>query len=146
MSARKHLGRGLESVSHLFLSRREPPSHAAPSPHEALAPTATTRARTPYLFVASGSEVIGKSVVACNVALELARRGHTTAVVDADPSQPTVRLLMGRLLGSEAEAAHGVAVYETLEQAQAADEAWDYVVVNAPSRLFAGDARPTRAN
>jgi MinD-like ATPase involved in chromosome partitioning or flagellar assembly len=136
MSARKHLGRGLDSVSHLFLSRRPEPAHEAP------AATATSRASTPWLFVASGSEVIGKSVVACNVALELARRGHTTAVVDADPRQPTVRLLMGTLLGSDAEAAHGVALYATLEQAQAADEAWDYVVVNAPSRLFAAGAPP----
>lgn len=142
MSARKHLGRGLESVSHLFLSRQAPLPQDAPSPREAPAAAAASEDLTPYLFVASGSDVIGKSVVACNVALELARRGHATAVVDADPSLPTVRLLMGALLGPDGERARGVALYETLEQAREADEAWDYVVVNAPSRFFGADPPP----
>ncbi len=143
MSARKHLGRGLESVSHLFLSRRRP------SREEASAPAVASGATTPYLFVASGSDVIGKSVVACNVALEFARRGHTTAVVDADPSLPTIRLLMGAMLGSDAGpervavgGSSGLVLFDTLEQAMAADEAWDYVVVNAPSRLLTGEAPP----
>jgi MinD-like ATPase involved in chromosome partitioning or flagellar assembly len=143
MTARKHLGRGLESVSHLFLSRRpeSPPNGSPPqdepSPHEVQA--RTPGVPTPFLFVASGSDVIGKSVVACNVALELARRGHTTALVDADRSMPTCRLLMGGLAEREpgrqapaVEALDRLRLFETADQAVAAGP-WDYVVVNAPA-------------
>ena len=143
MTARKHLGRGLESVSHLFLSRRpEPvqhgsPPHEEPSPHDARAETPGVP--TPFLFVASGSDVIGKSVVACNVALELARRGHTTALVDADRSMPTCRLLMGDLLeaepGPQPPSVGGLdrlAMFDATDEAVAAGP-WDYVVVNAPA-------------
>jgi len=146
MTARKHLGRGLESVSHLFLSRRQPSQDEAPAP--TTAPGVPTRC----LFVASGAEVIGKSVVACNVALELAQRGHRTAVVDADPSLPTVRLLMGAAVSSEAgperlalDGAHALSLFDTLGQAMADDEAWDYVIVNSPADFFAGGPPPVSA-
>jgi hypothetical protein len=130
MTARKHLGRGLESVSHLFLSRRpeSPPNGSPPqdepSPHEVQA--RTPGVPTPFLFVASGSDVIGKSVVACNV-------------VDADRSMPTCRLLMGGLAEREpgrqapaVEALDRLRLFETADQAVAAGP-WDYVVVNAPA-------------
>ena len=145
MSERKHLGRGLETVSHLFLSRRQPSKDEAPAP----TPSGAT---TPFLFVASGFEVIGKSVVACNVAIELARRGHRTAVVDADPSLPTLRLLMGALLEPTSgpprlviDEQHGLTLFDTMAQATEAAETWDCVVVNAPSTLFSGEAPPVSA-
>lgn len=141
MSERKHLGRGLESVSHLFLSRPRPAQDGAETP----TPCGAT---SPVLFVASGFEVIGKSVVACNVALELARGGHRTAVVDADSSLPTVRLLMGAATGPArfaVDETHALALFDTLEEAMQAGEAWDYVVVNAPAGLLLGDEPPLRA-
>jgi MinD-like ATPase involved in chromosome partitioning or flagellar assembly len=151
MTARKHLGRGLESVSHLFLSRHRPSPPEAPSEQAAPASAVETGEPGPYLFVTSGADVIGRAVVACNVALELARRGHATAVVDADASQPNLRLLMGALLESApmpvrlaVDESHELALFDSLEAAGRADEAWDYVVVNAPSALF-GPAGPPRA-
>lgn len=169
MSARKHLGRGIDSVSHLFLSRRRP------SPQEAPAAADGPGAPRPVLFVVSGSDVISKSVVTCNVALELARRGHAVAVVDADPSQPTLRLQMGAVLaggsppvgasapsgGRQAagtpaagttparallDGVHGVALFDTLDEAEADGASWDYVLVNAPARLFEGDVPPMEAS
>lgn len=146
MGSRKHLGRGLADVSHVFLSRRQS------SPEGAPAPAAAPGAVVPHLFVASGSEVIGKSVVACNVALELARRGRRTAVVDADPSLPTVRLLMGTVLGPGAgparlavDGGRTLSLFDTLPEAMEADEAWDYVVVNTPNRVFVGSGPPVGA-
>lgn len=147
MTARKHLGRGLESVSHLFLSRRDASPQAPSLPKESLSPQAAPAAGPgvpiPYLFVTSGADVIGRAVVACNVALELARRGHATAVVDADASQPNLRLLMGALLGSApiparlaVDESHELALFDSLEAARRAEGEWDYVVVNAPSALF----------
>ncbi len=152
MTARKHLGRGLESVSHLFLSRHDPSPSEAPSEQEAPAPAVEPGVPVPYLFVTSGSDVIGRAVVACNVALELARRGHATAVVDADASQPNLRLLMGALLESAARPArvavdesHELALFDSLEAAGRVEKAWDYVVVNAPSALFAAAPPPVAA-
>ncbi len=143
MTARKHLGRGLESVSHLFLSRHHVSPSEAPTEQEAPAPAVEPGLPAPYLFVTSGSDVIGRAVVACNVALELARRGHATAVVDADASQPNLRLLMGALLESApiparlaVDETHELALFDSLEAAGRAEAAWDYVVVNAPSALF----------
>jgi MinD-like ATPase involved in chromosome partitioning or flagellar assembly len=158
MSARRHLGRGIDSVSHLFLSRRRP------SPQQTPAAADRPRAPRPVLFVVSGSDVISKSVVTCNVALELARFGHTVAVVDADPNQPTLRLQMGAVLagasapgggppGADArpawagcDEALGVALFDTLDAAQADGTAWDYVLVNAPATLFEGDVPPMEAS
>ena len=110
-------------------------------------------ARRPVLFVVSGSDVISKSVVTCNVALELARHGNAVAVVDADPSQPTLRLQMGTMLGAGTTPAravvgeaHGVVLYDTLDEAEANGTAWDYVLVNAPARLFEADVPPMEAS
>jgi hypothetical protein len=143
MTGRKHLGRGLASVSHLFLSRPQPAADqtwpAAAAGHVA----------SPYLLVASGAEVIAKAVVTCNVALELARRGRRTAVVDADPSLPTVRLLLGGAVPSKAgperfplDGAHALRLFDTLEQAAADGEAWEHVLVNAPADFFSGGPPP----
>lgn len=152
MTGRKHLGRGLESVSHLFLSRRPESQQAEAPPHEESstqdAPDEPSRAPTLPLFVASGSDVIGKSVVACNVALELARRGHATALVDADRSMPNCRLLMGDVLEAEPGAppprAGGLdrlRLFDATDEANAAGP-WDYVVVNAPAGPRPGNGTP----
>ncbi|MBN1918309.1 MAG: hypothetical protein JW889_10390 [Verrucomicrobia bacterium] len=134
MSARRHHGRGIDSVSHLFLSRRQPAAQHAPAAADAPA--------TPYpvLFVVSGCDVISKSVVTCNVALELSRVGYTVAVVDADSNQPTLRLQMSGVPDG------ALALFDTLDETKAPGTAWDYVLVNAPSKLFEGDVPPMEAS
>ncbi len=76
-------------MSHLFLSRRRPD---AGSP---LGLGVGHRTGVPPIYVTSGSEVIARSIVALNIAIDSAVRGIPTVLVDADPDALTARMLAG---------------------------------------------------
>jgi ATP-binding protein involved in chromosome partitioning len=55
--------------------------------------------------VASGKGGVGKSTVAANLALALARRGKRVGLLDADIYGPSQQLMMGADQGPSADAA-----------------------------------------
>jgi hypothetical protein len=120
MEDRKKLGRGLEEVSHLFFSgqsaRDEEKSHAGNrgQAHAEQTPflpgdvlpskevPETVSGRLPkrgscWLFC-SNHLFAEKAVVACNLALEFARRGFSVGLIETTKEMPTVFFLLGSLL------------------------------------------------
>ncbi len=49
-----------------------------------------------FILVASGKGGVGKSTVATNLAMALARAGHATGLLDADIYGPSIPTMMGR--------------------------------------------------
>jgi len=119
MEDRKNQARGLEEVSHLFLSGQSPPDEArkltekevhpdageiTPLPSdiartqgEEVVSTALVK-RNVLLFFSSNSLVTEKSFIACNLALELARRNLSVALVETATRLPNIFFLLGSLL------------------------------------------------
>jgi len=120
MEDRKKPGRGLEEVSHLFFSGRSArdeeksharnraqayaekprvlPGHVLPS--NGVPPAVSRRlykGSSCWLFC-SNHLFAEKSVVACNLALEFARRGFSVGLIETTKEMPTVFFLLGSLL------------------------------------------------
>jgi len=93
----KRLGKGLEEVSHLFLSaeeKQESSPEDQPQPTVQLAPTAAQQ--FPQVVAVTGDHrSLEKSFLVSNLAIELARRGRKVRVVDADHSFPDQPFLWG---------------------------------------------------
>src|SRR5690348_14882162 len=49
-----------------------------------------------FILVASGKGGVGKSTVATNLAMALAKSGHATGLLDADIYGPSIPTMMGR--------------------------------------------------
>jgi flagellar biosynthesis protein FlhG len=97
----RRLGKGLQDVSHLFLSAEESsqPSRSEESSSET--PDAH-RGEEPFprvVAVTGDHRCLEKAFLVCNVAVELSRRRRQVRVVDADPSFPDQPFLWGRRPG-----------------------------------------------
>ena len=92
--------RRLRDISHLYISGREP---------------APLLRRTLHLGFVSQAQGLVKSEVCANLALQLARLGQRTVVLDLDPLLPNAGFLLG--LEPEAYAAHLRAAPPRLERA-----------------------------
>ena len=97
MNKGKKLGRGLEDVSHLFLSSSQAdpsnntsPDFACPGPVPSKAPLVFG------IFCSLSIEV--KSFFLCNLSLEIAKCNRTVSVIDFGLVYPSVRYLMGNLV------------------------------------------------
>lgn len=97
MKGHKRLGKGLEDVSHLFLSAEEKQESG---PEDQSQPTAqlppTAAQQFPRVVAVTGDHrSLEKSFLVSNLAIELARRGRKVRVVDADHSFPNQAFLWG---------------------------------------------------
>jgi cellulose biosynthesis protein BcsQ len=113
MEDKKKPARGLEEVCHLFLShkgrRQEDGNHDQDSPPPSSCDTLIKKIVPPtpsdglhqsgscWLFCANRL-FAEKSVVACNLALELARRGFSVGLIETTTRMPSVFFLLGSLL------------------------------------------------
>jgi ATP-binding protein involved in chromosome partitioning len=61
-----------------------PPASGSNAPAEPTSPLSAPRSRTRVLAIASGKGGVGKSTVTVNLAVALARAGHTVGLLDAD--------------------------------------------------------------
>jgi len=97
----KRLGKGLEDVSHLFLSSEEtsPPSRREENPAENPAGSRKDEATPRVVAVTGDHRCLEKSFLVCNLAVELARRRRKVGILDADPSFPDQPFLWGRRPG-----------------------------------------------
>jgi ATP-binding protein involved in chromosome partitioning len=93
---------GVLSVTAVLTAERAAPASQPPQPHRHGDP-AGGRALVPgvkaIVAVASGKGGVGKSTMASNLALALARKGHSVGLLDADiygPSQPRMLGVRGR--------------------------------------------------
>lgn len=97
MNDHKRLGKGLEEVSHLFLSAEENEEtqsrqRSQPSPQS----SEESEGIFPGVVAITGDHrSLEKSFVVSNLAIELARRGRQVRVVDADLSFPDQPFLWG---------------------------------------------------
>lgn len=107
MEDRKKPTRGLEEVSHFFLSSQSPPYDAKKLPGKNLLaddseitplPSEISRKERHLLFSSSDSLLTEKSFLACNLAMELARRNFTVALVETTTKLPNIFFLLGSLL------------------------------------------------
>lgn len=86
------------------------PSPASSTTPEApaIAPSPPPRPQRPVIAIASGKGGVGKSVIATNLAVALARQNHQPAIVDADLGAANCDILLGerplRRLGAEPQA------------------------------------------
>jgi ATP-binding protein involved in chromosome partitioning len=95
---------GVLSVTAVLTAERAAPAAQRPEPHaHGHGDRAGARALVPgvkaIIAVASGKGGVGKSTVASNLALALARQGHAVGLLDADiygPSQPRMLGIRGR--------------------------------------------------
>jgi flagellar biosynthesis protein FlhG len=91
------LGRGLEDISHLFLSANGQKGAArqnSSTPEEREKPA--SEERFPRVVAVTGDyRGLEKSFLVCNLAVELARRKRRVRVVDADPCFPDQPFLWG---------------------------------------------------
>jgi flagellar biosynthesis protein FlhG len=100
----KRLGKGLQDVSHLFLSTQEEeqsPSEkdSRPRPRSQTTP----EGQYPRVVAITGDRRgLEKSFLVCNVAVELARRNRQVRVLDADLSFPDQPFLWGLRSGESA--------------------------------------------
>jgi MinD-like ATPase involved in chromosome partitioning or flagellar assembly len=107
----KRLGRGLEEISHVFLSS-EPTPVSQKDPGESAmtappSPPPTKPVIIPTLAVTGGSHPTIGIFALCNIAIELARQGYRILVVDDDPGGGNVT----RMMGSVDIESHGEAVF-----------------------------------
>ncbi len=97
----KSLGRGLEDISHVFLSSEEQPTatDGTPGPEKGGARTeARAHPALPHAIGVAGSEDSRIGIfVLCNLAIEMARQGSRILVVDEDAGQPNVARFMGHV-------------------------------------------------
>ncbi len=110
MEEKKRLGRGLDEVSHYFLSTEKPVEQPAPEEEG-------KEEFSPAIFITSSNGVIDKSFLSCNLSIEIARFGQKIAIVDADPSIPTVQFLMGQL-SSETSSSGKISAPEKMNYTQ----------------------------
>ena len=110
--------RGLKEVSHLFLSRQKPPprtkqliGRSAQAEAGEILPLPDVTARKAEiekvsagvvkqnlcLFFSSSSLFTGKSFLACNLAVELARRNLSLGLIETSTQLPNVFFLLGSL-------------------------------------------------
>ena len=94
MEQRKKPARGLEEVSHLFLSHHG-------------------RRASSFLFC-SNTLLVEKSVVACNLAFEFARRGFSVKIIETTKKPPTIFFLLGSLLPESRDTRGAISVLEKL--------------------------------
>ncbi|KPL17110.1 MAG: hypothetical protein AMJ92_12080 [candidate division Zixibacteria bacterium SM23_81] len=97
MKNHKRLGKGLEDISHLFLSTDE---KQRTSSQELPAPSPPVKKNTEHHFprvvaVTGDHRSLEKSFLVSNLAIELARRGHQVRVLDADLNFPDQPFLWG---------------------------------------------------
>jgi flagellar biosynthesis protein FlhG len=93
----KRLGKGLEDISHLFLSTEE---KQRTSSKDLSTPAPPVREPTEHHFprvvaVTGDHRSLEKSFLVSNLAIELARRGHQVRVLDADLNFPDQPFLWG---------------------------------------------------
>lgn len=95
------MGKGLEDVSHLFLSSEGVPSPPRKEDRAAGNPSETSKGQTVTRVVAITGDhrCLEKSFLICNLAVELARRRRQIGILDADPSFPDQPFLWGRRPG-----------------------------------------------
>ncbi len=96
----KSLGRGLEDISHVFLSSEaEPITEDAPEAETVSAkPEADVSCARPHAIgIAGGDDSRIGVFVLCNLAIEMARQGCRILVVDEDAGQPNTARLMGQV-------------------------------------------------
>ena len=104
MTAKKKQARGLEEVSHFFLSRQDPSqskenngkgaqAHAVEIPS---LPKDTARGSSLFFF-SSSSLFAEKSFLACNLAIELARRNISVGLIETTTRVPNTFFLLGSL-------------------------------------------------
>jgi flagellar biosynthesis protein FlhG len=97
----KRLGKGLEDVSHLFLSSEEtsPTPRAKESPADDPPDSRKNEAVPRVVAVTGDHRCLEKSFLVCNLAVEMARRRRQVGIIDADPSFPDQPFLWGRRPG-----------------------------------------------
>jgi flagellar biosynthesis protein FlhG len=97
----KRLGKGLEDVSHLFLSSEEtsPPTRTGENPAGRQRDPRDSETVPRVVAVTGDHRCLEKSFLVCNLAVELARRRRQVGIVDADPSFPDQAFLWGRRPG-----------------------------------------------
>jgi len=101
------LGRqpGVRNATAILTAHKPPPPGEArqPAPRHAAGPGAAPGGKAPLLLpevkaivaVASGKGGVGKSTVAVNLAVSLARQGHRTGLLDADIYGPSLPRMIG---------------------------------------------------
>jgi flagellar biosynthesis protein FlhG len=116
---KKKRSRGLEEVSHLFLSHQGPPEakkqtekqarpqgdESTPSPNNAVpwerhkeqAFVAPAKRLSRVIFFSSSGLFAEKSFLACNLALELAKRNYSVGLIETSTSLPNTFFLFGSL-------------------------------------------------
>lgn len=97
MKGDKRLGKGLEEISHLFLSPTEAKQHSSAEHPEPVPPDQEIAGRRfPKVVAITGDHrSLEKSFLVSNLALELARRNRRVRLVDADLSFPDQPFLWG---------------------------------------------------
>jgi flagellar biosynthesis protein FlhG len=94
VKGRKRLGKGLDEVSHLFLTSQRKGEWA--SRIQAQADPQTVERLFPRVVAVTGDHRgLEKSFLVSNLAVELARQGHQVSIVDADLSFPDQTFLWG---------------------------------------------------
>ncbi len=94
MKGDKRLGKGLEDVSHLFLTA--PQRRASTSPVQKHPDSHPADQLFPRVVAITGDHrCLEKSFLVSNLSVELARQGHQVRVLDADPSFPDQSFLWG---------------------------------------------------
>lgn len=116
MKNHKRLGKGLEDISHLFLSTEE---KQRTSPQDVPAPSPAVKKPTEHHFprvvaVTGDHGSLEKSFLVSNLAIELARRGYQVRVLDADLNFPDQPFLWGLRPGESM--AHWAAAEENGQQ------------------------------
>ncbi|UCD88268.1 MAG: hypothetical protein JSV01_11195 [Desulfobacterales bacterium] len=136
MEDRKRVARGLEEISHLFLSHQGRQDEAKnrigkrfkaddsgnpPLPGDVPEKNGVQDAvskplvqRNSCLFFCSNSLFVEKSVLACNLALELARRTFSVGIIETTTKLPTVFFLLGSLLSGSKKEERASSVIEKL--------------------------------
>ncbi len=109
---------GIKKVTAVLTAEAEPPKRTPKTPHEMPKVEENALPIRKIIAVASGKGGVGKSTLAANLAVALARSGQKVGLLDADiygPSQPRMMGLSGQKPGGEKGAiipleAHGVKV------------------------------------
>lgn len=108
MEEKKKLGRGLEEVSHLFLSRQDDSEGAERHAREKTGgesgeSLASSESGRSFIFFFSPESLFTeKSFLACNLALELAKRSFSVGVIETNSRMPNAFFLLGSLFTDSA--------------------------------------------
>jgi hypothetical protein len=119
MKAKKKQARGLEEVSHFFLSHQSPSPIEEPSGKETQAPPCEVSSLAsnaahgfPLFFFSSSGLFAEKSFLACNLAIELAKRNFSVGLIETTTRVPNTFFLLGSLFPESAPALESLKLFD----------------------------------